>query len=91
MKITAVDTCILTVPVPANRQMSLDFPSHRLVVATIRTNQGLEGLGYSLVFGGGGAESVLAYLDARNPATADTFSPVRPNRTCCMSSSVSGA
>ena len=65
MKITAVDTCVLTVPVPANRQMSLDFPSHRLVVATIRTDQGLEGLGYSLVFGGGGAESVLAYLDAR--------------------------
>jgi len=35
------------------------------VVAEISTDEGLQGLGYSLVFGGGGAESVLAYLDAR--------------------------
>ena len=63
MKITAIETCVLTVP--TSKQMALEFPQHKLVVAQIRTDDGLEGLGYSLVFGGGGAESVLAYLDAR--------------------------
>ncbi|HEX5613345.1 MAG TPA: mandelate racemase/muconate lactonizing enzyme family protein [Burkholderiales bacterium] len=63
MKITAIDTCMLTVP--TSKQMALEFPHHRLVVAEIATSEGLKGLGYSLVFGGGGAESVLAYLDAR--------------------------
>jgi L-alanine-DL-glutamate epimerase-like enolase superfamily enzyme len=63
MKISAIDSCILTVP--TSKQMALEFPHHRLVVAQIATDQGLQGLGYSLVFGGGGAESVLAYLDAR--------------------------
>jgi len=63
MKITAIDSCILTVPAP--RPMALDFPHHRLVVAEIATDAGLRGLGYSLVFGGGGAASVLAYLEER--------------------------
>ncbi len=63
MKITAVDTCILTVP--TSKQMALEFPHHKLVIAQIATDEGLQGLGYSLVFGGSGAESVLAYLDAR--------------------------
>ena len=63
MKITAIDTCVLTVPTP--KPMALEFPHHKLVVAEISTDEGLKGLGYSLVFGGGGAESVLAYLDAR--------------------------
>jgi L-alanine-DL-glutamate epimerase-like enolase superfamily enzyme len=63
MKITAIDSCVLTVP--TSKQMSLDFPSHKLVVAQIRTDEGLAGLGYSLMFGGGGAESVLSYLDLR--------------------------
>lgn len=63
MKITAIESCVLTVPCP--RPMSLEFPSHKLVVAEISTDQGLKGLGYSLMFGGGGAESVLNYLDAR--------------------------
>lgn len=63
MKITSIDTCVLTVPAP--KPMALDFPHHKLVVVEILTNEGLKGLGYSLVFGGGGAESVLAYLDAR--------------------------
>lgn len=45
--------------------MALEFPHHRLVVAEIATDEGLQGLGYSLVFGGGGAEAVLAYLDER--------------------------
>jgi L-alanine-DL-glutamate epimerase-like enolase superfamily enzyme len=63
MKITAVDTCVLTVP--TSHSMAIEFPQHKLVVAQIRTDQGLEGLGYSLVFGGGGAEAVLSYLDTR--------------------------
>jgi L-alanine-DL-glutamate epimerase-like enolase superfamily enzyme len=63
MKIASIDTCILTVP--TSKQMALEFPHHRLVVAEIRTDEGLTGLGYSLVFGGGGARSVLAYLDER--------------------------
>jgi L-alanine-DL-glutamate epimerase-like enolase superfamily enzyme len=63
MKITAIESCILTEP--TSRQMALEFPHHKLVVAQIATDEGLRGLGYSLVFGGGGAEAVLAYLDAR--------------------------
>jgi L-alanine-DL-glutamate epimerase-like enolase superfamily enzyme len=63
MKITSIDTCLLTVPTP--RPMSLEFAHHQLVVADIATDEGLRGLGYSLVFGGGGAEAVLAYVDAR--------------------------
>ena len=63
MKITAIDTCVLTVP--TSKQMALEFPHHKLVVAQIATDAGLRGLGYSLVFGGGGAESVLVYLDTR--------------------------
>src|SRR5260221_2303686 len=63
MKITTVETCVLTVPTP--HPLSLEFPHHKLVVADIMTDQGLRGLGYSWVFGGGGAEAVLAYLDAR--------------------------
>ena len=63
MKISAIESCILTVP--TSKQMALEFPHHRLVVAQIATDEGLQGLGYSLVFGGGGAQSVLAYLDAR--------------------------
>jgi L-alanine-DL-glutamate epimerase-like enolase superfamily enzyme len=45
--------------------MATEFPSHKLVVAELATDQGLRGLGYSLVFGGGGAESVLTYLETR--------------------------
>jgi len=63
MKITAIDACVLTVP--TSKQMALEFPSHKLVIAEIATDEGLRGLGYSLVFGGGGAESVLTYLDTR--------------------------
>ena len=63
MKITGIESCVLTVP--TSKQMALEFPHHKLVVAQIATDEGLHGLGYSLVFGGGGAESVLSYLDAR--------------------------
>ena len=63
MKITAIQTALLCVPTP--RPMSLQYPQHKLVVAEIATDEGLRGLGYSLVFNGGGAEAVLAYLDTR--------------------------
>src|SRR5678809_394986 len=63
MKITSIDSCVLTVP--TSKQMALEFPHHKLVVAEILTDQGLKGLGYSLVFAGTGAESVLVYLDTR--------------------------
>src|SRR6185295_4031727 len=63
MKVTAVDTCVLTVPTP--KPMALQYPQHKLVVAEIATDEGIQGLGYSLVFGGGGAEAVHAYLETR--------------------------
>ena len=61
MKVTAVDSCVLTVPTP--KPMALQYPQHKLVVAEISTDQGVRGLGYSLVFGGGGAEAVFSYLE----------------------------
>jgi L-alanine-DL-glutamate epimerase-like enolase superfamily enzyme len=66
MKITAVDTCVLTIPTP--KPMALQYPQHKLVVAEISTDEGIRGLGYSLVFGGGGGEAVLAYVDRLKPA-----------------------
>jgi L-alanine-DL-glutamate epimerase-like enolase superfamily enzyme len=63
MKITAIDTALLVVPTP--RPMALQYPEHKLVVAQVLTDQGLRGLGYSLVFNGGGAEAVLTYLETR--------------------------
>ena len=66
MKVTAVDTCVLTVPTP--KPMALQYPQHKLVVAQIATDEGIRGLGYSLVFGGGGAEAVHAYVERLKPA-----------------------
>src|SRR5256885_13638827 len=63
MKIVAIDSFVLTVPTP--KPMALQYPQHKLVVAEISTDEGIAGLGYSLVFGGGGAEAVHAYLDTR--------------------------
>lgn len=63
MKIAAVETCVLTVP--TSKPIALEFPHHRLVVAQVRTDEGLTGLGYSLAFGGGGAEAIRVYLDTR--------------------------
>jgi L-alanine-DL-glutamate epimerase-like enolase superfamily enzyme len=63
MKITNIATCILTVP--TRKPMALMYPHHKLVVAEIATDAGVTGLGYSLVFGGGGAEAVHAYLETR--------------------------
>jgi L-alanine-DL-glutamate epimerase-like enolase superfamily enzyme len=63
MKVTAIDTAVLRLPTP--RPIALEFPEHRLVVATIHTDEGLTGLGYSLAFGGGGAEAIQVYLETR--------------------------
>ena len=63
MKITAIDSFVLTVP--NSKPIALEFPHNKLVVADISTDEGIHGLGYSLVFGGGGAESVQAYLETR--------------------------
>jgi L-talarate/galactarate dehydratase len=63
MKITAVDSFVLTIPTP--QPMARNYAHQKLVVADIATDEGVKGLGYSLVFGGGGAESVHTYLRTR--------------------------
>ena len=63
MKIVAIDSLLLSVPTPP--PISLEFPDHKLVTATIRTDEGLAGFGYSAVIGGAGAEAVQAYLRTR--------------------------
>src|SRR5260221_14477013 len=63
MKIVAIDSCVLTVPTP--KPMALNYAQQKLVVAEISTDEGVKGLGYSLVFGGGGAEAVQTYLETR--------------------------
>ncbi|HTU01656.1 MAG TPA: mandelate racemase/muconate lactonizing enzyme family protein [Candidatus Sulfotelmatobacter sp.] len=63
MKIVAIDTLLLRVPTP--RPISLEFPEQKLVAATIKTDGGLTGFGYSLVFSGAGAEAVQTYLETR--------------------------
>ena len=63
MKIVAVDTAVLRIP--TRKPIALDFPFHSLVVAHVRTDEGVTGLGYTLAFGGGGVESIQAYLVTR--------------------------
>src|SRR5207249_8749282 len=63
MKITSIESCILTVP--TQKPIALEFAHHKLVVAQIATDEGIAGLGYSLAFGGGGAEAIKVYLDTR--------------------------
>jgi L-alanine-DL-glutamate epimerase-like enolase superfamily enzyme len=63
MKVTAVESFVLRIPTP--KPIALDFPEHALVMVNIDTDQGLTGLGYSLAFGGGGAEAIQVYLDTR--------------------------
>ena len=65
MKITAIDT--FTLRIPTQKPIALDLPEHRLVVTRIQTDADTDGLGYALVFGGAGSESVEAY--ARRLAT----------------------
>jgi L-alanine-DL-glutamate epimerase-like enolase superfamily enzyme len=63
MKITTIDTAILKVP--TRKPIALDFPYHSLVVAHVHTDEGVTGFGYTLAFGGGGVESIQAYLRTR--------------------------
>ncbi|HMH18171.1 MAG TPA: mandelate racemase/muconate lactonizing enzyme family protein [Burkholderiales bacterium] len=63
MKISSIDSYILTIPTP--EPMARNYAHQKLVVAEISTDEGIVGLGYSLVFGGGGAEAVHAYLETR--------------------------
>jgi L-alanine-DL-glutamate epimerase-like enolase superfamily enzyme len=63
MKVVSVESVVLSVPTP--RPMSLEFREHRLVVAHVHTDEGLSGLGYSLAFGGSGAEAIQVYLETR--------------------------
>jgi L-alanine-DL-glutamate epimerase-like enolase superfamily enzyme len=63
MKVTAVRSAVLRLP--TREPMALEFPEHRLVVAEIHTDEGPSGLGYTLAFGGGGAEAIQVYLETR--------------------------
>ena len=46
MKITSIETCLLTVPTP--RPISTEWPHHKFVVADIATDEGVRGQGYSM-------------------------------------------
>ena len=59
MKITSIETSLLTVP--TRRQMALQFPHHKLVVAEIATDEGAKGMGYSMVFNLRESTGVLWY------------------------------
>jgi L-alanine-DL-glutamate epimerase-like enolase superfamily enzyme len=63
MKITEIQCFVLRVPTV--KPIANEFPEHRLVCARIRTDEGLTGFGYSLAFGGGGAEAIQVYLETR--------------------------
>src|SRR5215470_4699617 len=63
MKITGIDSAVLRIPCP--KLMSLEFADHRMVAAFISTDEGVEGFGYTLAFGGGGAEAMQVYLETR--------------------------
>jgi D-arabinonate dehydratase len=63
MKIRAIESCVLGVPTP--QPIAFEYPEHRLVVASIETDEGPSGLGYSLVFGAAGSEAIQVYLETR--------------------------
>jgi len=63
MKVKQIDTFVLRIPTA--KPIALEFPEHKLVVAQIGTDEGVTGLGYSLAFGGGGAEAIQVYLETR--------------------------
>jgi len=60
MKIKSVAVSQLNVPCPPPR--SSQYPHNSYVVARIRTDEGIEGLGYAMLVGGEGASAVRAYL-----------------------------
>src|SRR5215467_11421439 len=63
MKVSRVESFVLRVPTV--KPIALDYPEHHLVVARVHTDEGPSGLGYSLVFGGGGSLAVHTYLESR--------------------------
>ncbi len=63
MRISSVDTYTLAVPLPY--PISLEAKEHRLVVAEIKTDEGVSGLGYTLCFGGMAADVIRLYLETR--------------------------
>jgi L-alanine-DL-glutamate epimerase-like enolase superfamily enzyme len=63
MKIIAIDTLMLRVPTP--HPISLAFPENRLVAISIRADEGPSGFGYTIAFGGGGAEAIQSYIETR--------------------------
>ncbi len=60
IKITAIKTSLMKVP--NDPPVSSYYSAVTYVVARIQTDAGIEGLGYTMLMGGMGAESVLAYL-----------------------------
>ena len=63
MKVTGIDSYDLRIPTV--KPVALEFAEHRVVAAVIHTDEGIDGLGYTLAFGGGGAESIQVYLETR--------------------------
>ena len=61
MKITSVETSVLQVP--NDPPVSQYYAANTYVVTNIQTDQGVEGLGYTMLVGGGGSRAVLAYLE----------------------------
>lgn len=61
MKITNIEASTLNVPNSA--PVSEYYPANTYVVARIETDEGLQGLGYTMLIGGFGARSVRAYLE----------------------------
>ena len=61
MKITEIVTS--TVIVPNGPPVSAYYGANTYVVARIRTDEGLEGLGYTMLVGGMGAGAVRTYLE----------------------------
>jgi L-alanine-DL-glutamate epimerase-like enolase superfamily enzyme len=60
MKIQQIQTTVLKVP--NSPPASTYYPANTYILAHIRTDEGIEGLGYTMLIGGGGAEAVHAYL-----------------------------
>src|SRR5581483_4816916 len=60
MKIRSVDLSTLHVPTPPPRNTY--YPHNAYVVVRVKTDEGIEGLGYTMLVGGNGASAVRAYL-----------------------------
>ena len=73
MKITAINVSTLNVPAPPPRNTY--YPNNAYVVARIRTDEGIEGLGYTMLVGADG----LAWERSGYPY----FATGRDRWTCC--------